>query len=119
CIAAGGRDAGLGLDPVEVDKTWHGERPMTWILESPNAGGIVPPGAALVDHAALLDALLDQAPPGSWPAPFREFQERRARMLTDRTEADGTMGSGDIVRALAAGRPAGAVVTARGGADQV
>ncbi|HJZ72569.1 MAG TPA: thiamine pyrophosphate-binding protein [Vicinamibacterales bacterium] len=110
-IAAADLVVGFGLDPVEVDKTWHAERPMTWILESPNAGGIVPPGAALVDHAALLDALLDQAPPGSWPAPFREFQERRARMLTDRTESDGTMWPGDIVRALAAVMPPETIVT--------
>ena len=31
----------------------------------------------LVNHAALLDALLASAPPAAWDAPFAEFQERR------------------------------------------
>jgi acetolactate synthase-1/2/3 large subunit len=43
-IAAADLVVGFGLDPVEVDKTWHAERPIHWVLESPNAGGIVPPG---------------------------------------------------------------------------
>ena len=50
-IAAADLVVGFGLDPVEIDKTWHAERPIHWVLESPNAGGIVPPGVALVDHA--------------------------------------------------------------------
>ena len=56
-IAAADLVVGLGLDPVEIDKTWHAERPIHWVLETPNAGGIVPPGVTLVDHAAILDAL--------------------------------------------------------------
>ena len=75
-IAAADLVVGLGLDPVEIDKTWHAERPIHWVLEAPNAGGVVPPGTALVDHAAILDALLEQAPPSSWPAPFKEFRVR-------------------------------------------
>ena len=47
-IAAADLVVGFGLDPVEIDKTWHAERPIHWVLESPNAGGIVPPGVALV-----------------------------------------------------------------------
>ncbi|HEX7140344.1 MAG TPA: thiamine pyrophosphate-binding protein [Vicinamibacterales bacterium] len=110
-IAAADFIVGLGLDPVEIDKTWHAERPIHWVLESPNAGGIVPPGTALVDHAALLDVLLEQPPPSSWPAPFKEFQDRRARMLTDRAESVGTMWPGDIVRALASVMPPETMVT--------
>jgi thiamine pyrophosphate-dependent acetolactate synthase large subunit-like protein len=56
-IAAADLVVGFGLDPVEIDKTWHAERPIHWVLESPNATGIIPPGVALVDHAALLGAL--------------------------------------------------------------
>src|SRR6185369_3035073 len=83
-IAAADLVVGFGLDPVEIDKTWHAERPIHWVLESPNACGIVPAGATLVSHRALLAALLDQPPPGLWPAAFKEFQDRRARVLTDR-----------------------------------
>jgi acetolactate synthase I/II/III large subunit len=110
-IAAADLVVGFGLDPVEVDKTWHAERPIHWVLESPNAAGIVPAGAALVDHAALLDALIERTPPRSWPAPFKEFQDRRARMLTDRTESAGTMWPGDIVQALASVMPPETIVT--------
>ena len=110
-IAAADLVVGFGLDPVEIDKTWHAERPIHWVLESPNAGGIVPPGAALVEHAALLDALVDHPPPRSWARPFKEFQDRRARMLTDRTKSSATMWPGDIVQALASVMPPETIVT--------
>jgi acetolactate synthase-1/2/3 large subunit len=110
-IASADLVVGFGLDPVEVDKTWHAERPIHWVLESPNACGMVPAGVALVDHAALLDALVGQAPPRSWPAPFKEFQDRRARLLDDRTEPRGTMWPGDIVAALASVMPPTTIVT--------
>lgn len=102
---------GFGLDPVEIDKTWHAERPIHWVLESPNAGGVVPPGAALADHASLLDAVLAHAPPRSWTAPFKEFQDRRARMLADRTDSSGTMWPGDLIHALASVMPRETIVT--------
>jgi acetolactate synthase-1/2/3 large subunit len=110
-IAAADLVVGLGLDPVEIDKTWHAERPIHWLLESPNACGIVPAGAALVDHGAVLDALLEQQPPSTWPAPFKEFQDRRQRLLNDRTVSEGTMWPGDIVQALASVMPAETIVT--------
>ena len=40
---------GFGLDPVEVDKTWHAELPIHWVLEAPNAGDRVPAETELVD----------------------------------------------------------------------
>src|SRR5262249_12494691 len=110
-IAAADLVVGLGLDPVEIDKIWHAERPIHWVLESPNAGSIVPPGAALVDHAALPDALLAQARPRWWPAQFKESQDRRARLLTDRTRSGATMWPGDIVQALASVMPPETIVT--------
>jgi acetolactate synthase-1/2/3 large subunit len=110
-IAAADLVVGFGLDPVEVDKTWHAERPIHWVLESPNAGGIVPPGAALVDHAALIDALLEQVPPASWPAPLKEFQDRRERRLLGRSKSADTMWPGDIVQALASVMPPTTIVT--------
>ena len=102
---------GFGFDPVEIDKTWHAERPIHWVLESPNAGGVLPQGATLVDHASLLDAMLAQEQPRSWPAPFKEFQDRRARMLTDRPESTGTMWPGDVIQALASVMPPETIVT--------
>ena len=110
-IAASDLVVGFGLDPVEIDKTWHAERPIHWILESPNAGGIVPAGVELVDHAAMLDALVEHAPPAEWPSPFKDFQQKRARMLTDGATSDGTMWPGDIVQALASVMPAETIVT--------
>jgi acetolactate synthase-1/2/3 large subunit len=102
---------GFGLDPVEIDKTWHAELPIHWILEAPNVGGIVPAGTDLVDHARILDALLAVAPPSTWHVTFHEFQQKRSEMLDGRSRSPGTMWPGDIVRALAAVLPPDAIVT--------
>jgi len=110
-IAAADLVVGFGLDPVEIDKTWHAERPIHWILEAPNATGVVPPGTPLVSHGALLDALLEQSAPRSWPAPFEEFQARRARIRRGRAGAGGTMWPGDIVESLASVMPPQTIVT--------
>jgi acetolactate synthase-1/2/3 large subunit len=110
-IAAADLVVGFGFDPVEVDKLWHAERPIHWVLEAPNACDVVPAGVELVDHAAMLDALLEHAPPAQWSSPFAEFQARRARMLNDRADSNGTMWPGDIVQALASVMPADTIVT--------
>lgn len=102
---------GFGLDPVEVDKTWHAELPIHWILDVPNVGGIVPQGTSLVDHAEFLDAMLRARPPSTWRAPFGELQQKRRRMLNDRSEASGTMWPGDVIQALAAVLPPETIVT--------
>ncbi|HEX4566009.1 MAG TPA: thiamine pyrophosphate-binding protein [Vicinamibacterales bacterium] len=110
-IAAADLVVGFGLDPVEIDKTWHAERPIHWLLECPNAGGIVPAGVELVDHALVLGTLGVQAPPRVWTSPFKEFQDRRARMIDGRAGSPGTMWPGDIVKALAAVMPPETIVT--------
>jgi acetolactate synthase-1/2/3 large subunit len=110
-IAAADLVVGFGLDPVEIDKTWHAERQIHWLLESPNACGIVPAGATLVSHRALLDALVAEQPPASWSEPFRAFQDKRMQMLTDRTPQAGTMWPGDIIAALASVMPRETIVT--------
>jgi acetolactate synthase-1/2/3 large subunit len=105
---------GFGLDPVEIDKTWHAELPIHWVLEAPNVGGIVPAGTELVDHAQILDALLGDPTPSpcsTWRAAFREFQQKRGEMLAGRSQGPGTMWPGDIVRVLAAVLPPDAIVT--------
>ena len=102
---------GFGLDPVEIDKTWHAELDIQWVLESRNATGALPTGAMLVNHMALLDALLDAPPPKQWGRPFAEFQKKRAGLLIGTPGAAGTMWPGDIIRALADVVPADTIVT--------
>ena len=102
---------GFGLDPVEIDKTWHAELPIHWILEAPNVGGLVPLGVSLTDHARLLDMLAAQPPPARWDAPFRDVQEKRRALLRNGSSAKGTMAPGDIVTALALALPAETIVT--------
>ena len=107
---------GFGLDPVEIDKTWHAELPIQWILEAPNVGGIVPAGHELVDHAELLDILIAQPVPAEWGAPFEEIQKARRGLLRRnaqpaRDAEAGTMWPGDIVSALSAALPPETIVT--------
>jgi acetolactate synthase I/II/III large subunit len=110
-LAAADLRIGLGLDPVEVDKTWHAELPIHWILESPNVSDNVPPGTTLVDHAELLDALLGQPAPAAWPAPFKAFQNKRRQMLNGQSFSAHTMWPGSIVQALADALPPDTIVT--------
>ena len=110
-LAASDLLVGLGLDPVEVDKTWHAELPIHWLLESANVGGRLPAGVALVDHAGLLDALVAEQAPARWPAPFQAFQDKRRSLLNDRTESAGTMWPGDMIHALSSAVPTETIVT--------
>ena len=107
-IAAADLVVGFGLDPVEIDKTWHAERPIHWVLESPNACGIVPAGShARQTTRALLDALVGERPPAAWTEPFREFQDARKRMLTDRTTSTRTHAARRHCRSAGVGDAAG------------
>ena len=102
---------GFGLDPVEIDKTWHAELDIHWVLESRNATGTLPNNAPLVNHMALLDAMLDAPPPKQWGRPFAEFQKKRIDLLKGTAGAPNTMWPGDIIRALAGVFPADGIVT--------
>jgi len=102
---------GFGLDPVEIDKTWHAELEMHWVLESRNATGALPMDVPLVNHMALLDALLDGRPPKDWGTPFAEFQKKRCDLLKDTAGAPNTMWPGDIIRVLSEAMPAETIVT--------
>ena len=102
---------GFGLDPVEIDKTWHAELEMHWVLEARNATGTLPSDVQLVNHMALLDALLDGRPPTQWGTPFKEFQQKRLDLLNGKAGAPATMWPGDIIRALADAMPAETIVT--------
>lgn len=113
---------GFGLDPVEIDKTWHAELPIHWVLEAPNVAGMIPTDTDLVDHARLLDALVDQPPPRAWDAPFADIQKKRRDLLANSRRggsldssgsppAADTIAPGDIIRALADAVPSSTIVT--------
>lgn len=119
---------GLGLDPVEIDKLWHAELPVHWVLEAPNVGGFIPAGTELVDHAAFIDAMIAGPAPRAWDRPFDTFQRRRLDLLiapasrggsstfapgasVDKSDPPETMWPGDIIRALADAVPATTIVT--------
>lgn len=102
---------GVGLDPVEIDKTWHAELDIQWVLEARNATGVVPENVHLVDHAALLDALSEAPAPKQWGSPFAEFQQKRADMLKGTAGAANAMWPGDIIRALSGTMPPETIVT--------
>ena len=102
---------GVGLDPVEIDKTWHAELPIEWLLESPKAAERVPDMVGLVNHATLFDALSRTPAPTTWTRPFAEFQKKRHDLLTGTASAPGTMWPGDLIRALSEAVPAETIVT--------
>jgi acetolactate synthase I/II/III large subunit len=102
---------GFGLDPVEIDKTWHAELEIQWVLESRNATGALPNDAPLVNHMAVLEAMLDAPPPKNWGRPFAEFQQTRAGLLNGSAGAAGAMWPGDIIRSLSEAVPTETIVT--------
>ena len=102
---------GVGLDPVEIDKTWHAELDIQWVLEARNATGVVPTGVQLVDHAPLFKAMVEAPAPKKWDAPFASFQKRRTDLLQGTAGAPGAMWPGDIIRSLAGAVPAETIVT--------
>src|SRR6185436_15413202 len=102
---------GVGLDPVEIDKTWHAELEIQWVLEARNATGAVPEDVLLVDHAQLLDALVEGPAPKNWGSPFAEFQKQRTDLLKGTAGAPDTMWPGDIIRALSEAVPPETIVT--------
>ena len=102
---------GFGLDPVEVDKTWHAELPIRWILEAPNVGNIVPEGTELIDHAEFLDAICEHDAPAKWGQPYSSFQRRREKMLRDGESNGERMWPGDLISALASVLPPETIVT--------
>jgi len=114
-LAASDLLIGLGLDPVEIDKTWHAELAIEWVLDAPNVAGLVPAGTGFVNHAAFLDAIASEPAPRQWDRPFAEVQRRRRDLLIAPTRAEGslaaTMWPGDLIRALSAAVPASTIVT--------
>jgi acetolactate synthase-1/2/3 large subunit len=68
---------GFGLDPSEIDGSWHTELPIVWALESPWATGMVPTrGLLAAVHADLLRELGGEAP-RAWDDPFETLRHSR------------------------------------------
>lgn len=99
---------GFGLDPVEIDKTWHATRPITWVLESAGATGVTPAQALLAGHSAVLEALLTDPPPRGWRDAFATVRADRAATYA---AGDGALAPTGIVAAARAGAPAETLVT--------
>ena len=77
---------GFGLDPVEIDKTWHADLPIRYVLEAPNAWRRVPEGRGLVDHAQVARRPSLRQPARALGSPFDEFQRTRRELLAGRSE---------------------------------
>jgi acetolactate synthase-1/2/3 large subunit len=107
-LAAADLVVGLGLDPVEIDKTWHATKEIAFVLESPCATGYLPEGALIVSHEAMLEELISDPPPRTWVDAF-------ASQRTKRQEIDeggrGSLRPTGVVAAVAAGAPPRTVVT--------
>jgi acetolactate synthase-1/2/3 large subunit len=106
---------GVGFDPTEVDKRWHAELPILWVLESPQATGIVPTkDIVIAPHAALLAGAAETAAPRSWNDTFASFRQQRLRTLRGQDRPappTGTVEPTALVRALAQAVPAETIVT--------
>ncbi len=96
---------GFGLDPVEIDGSWHTEVPMTWVLESPWATGLTPKAGLLaVDHAQLL-AAMEKTPPRRWDLVFEHARRRRQTFLEDPPTLDPNPTPTSLVRTLMSAVP--------------
>jgi len=102
---------GFGFDPVEVDKTWHAQLPIRWILEAPNVGNIVPEGAELIDHTEFLDAISEHDAPARWGRPFGDVQQRRQKLLHGGESTSERMWPGDLISTLASVLPPETIIT--------
>ncbi len=107
-LAAADLVVGLGLDPVEIDKTWHASKEIAWVLESPCATGYVPEGALIVSHEAMLEDLISNPPPRTW---VDAFAPQRAQRHAVYDAGHGSLRPTGVVAAVAAGTPRGTVVT--------
>ncbi|HVU13750.1 MAG TPA: thiamine pyrophosphate-binding protein [Phototrophicaceae bacterium] len=105
---------GFGLDPVEIDKQWHTQRPILWVLDAPLTMNVVPNDNLLVaDYEALLACLGDSASPQSWPPSFEAVRRRRADIYTQAQQTSGKLTENPvaIVAALEKALPPETIVT--------
>ncbi|MGH7911196.1 MAG: thiamine pyrophosphate-binding protein [Candidatus Dormibacteraceae bacterium] len=104
---------GLGLDPTEIEGSWHDEVPMLWLLDAAWATGVTPSRELVaVRHDRLLNALLTSPPPRTWDDPMAAAREERRRVGdTIASARPGAVAPLAIVRALASAFPPETIVT--------
>ncbi len=109
---------GFGFDPVESDKIWHAQLPLLWVLESPQAMGVVPASDLLgVDHRSLLDVLSQRSAPRGWGDPFSDVKARR-RAVYESSNDGSAIPPVSLVRELAEQLPRETVVVTDVGAHK-
>lgn len=103
---------GFGLDPVEIDQTWHDESPITWILEAPLATGILPSRNLIaVRQSDLLKQLISQRPPRTWHDSFGDFRKRRSNPNNSSThDAASVINPLEMIRELSGALPPETIV---------
>lgn len=102
----------FGFDPVEVDKQWHAELPILWVLESPLATQVVPWDNLLsAEHSAVLDILIANGPPREWDDCFAEVKQKRNAFYAEAQSSILRENPVAIVRALAEVLPPETIVT--------
>lgn len=103
---------GLGLDPTEIEGSWHESLPLLWVQDSPWATGVTPDsGLIACRHRALMEELLKQPAPRRWEDPFSSTRDERRRIYEDDRERPGHLLPVAAVRGLAAALPADTIVT--------
>jgi acetolactate synthase-1/2/3 large subunit len=102
---------GIGLDPAEIDGSWHTELPVLWVLESPWATGLVPWRRLIATSHSGLFERLDGDPPRRWHDPFEEFRRSRSAIYGAPPNGQNTVHPVAVVRALATAMPADTIVT--------
>jgi acetolactate synthase-1/2/3 large subunit len=101
---------GLGLDPVEIDKRWHIELPVTWVLESAWATNLLPKDHLAANIGDALTALMTLGAPRSWPGGFDDIIGKRRSYLVGASEQN-PIGPLGIVAALSEALPPQTIVT--------
>ena len=104
---------GFGLDPVEVDQTWHAETPIHWILEAPLATGRLPEERLIAcSHHDLLAELNRQDVPRMWTDSFSEFRARRwpGQVVPESTDESPAIDPMAMISALDSSVPAETIV---------
>lgn len=101
---------GFGLDPTEIDGSWHTELPIVWPLESAWATGVVPErGLIAANHAELLQELTPD-PPRTWGDAFAATRATRAEIYANHLVDEGRLSPVAVVRTLAEVFPSETIV---------
>lgn len=73
----------IGLDPVELIRTWHADLPIVWVKEPTSAVGNSNGEVLLTDHSQLFSALQELEPPVLWQDAFDDIRKARLRAASD------------------------------------